>query len=339
LERLEHVGSHFQEVSLEDSHNSKERVVGRDTIRSRLVLEVASELVDQPEWQYRQARVSLREQGGDDWPIVLFGSDGPAAIEQVARGEVQVAIINPAAPLPLAVRGKGPFKEPIELRAITVIPSPDQLAFAVTEQFKVSSLREIAQRRLPLRISIRGQLDHSLHLVVKEVLTAAGFSFDDIISWGGQVRYDPGLPKNPNRLGAVARGEVDMIIDEAVHNWLNVALDQGMRVLSMDDSMLTQLEGLGFQRALLSKTGYPKLPAAVPTLDFSGFPVYTHANVPDGVVTSVCAALEARKEKIIWQEPGPLPLELMCRDTPAGPLNIPLHAAAERFWRECGYLA
>jgi NMT1-like family len=339
LERLEHVGSHFQEVSLEDSHNSKERVVGRDTIRSRLVLEVASELVDQPEWQYRQARVSLREQGGDDWPIVLFGSDGPAAIEQVARGEVQVAIINPAAPLPLAVRGKGPFKEPIELRAITVIPSPDQLAFAVTEQFKVSSLREIAQRRLPLRISIRGQLDHSLHLVVKEVLTAAGFSFDDIISWGGQVRYDPGLPKNPNRLGAVARGEVDMIIDEAVHNWLNVALDQGMRVLSMDDSMLTQLEGLGFQRALLSKTGYPKLPADVPTLDFSGFPVYTHANVPDGVVTSVCAALEARKEKIIWQEPGPLPLELMCRDTPAGPLNIPLHAAAERFWRARGYLA
>jgi hypothetical protein len=324
---------------LEDSHNSKERVVGRDTIRSRLVLEVASELVDQPEWQYRQARVSLREQGGDDWPIVLFGSDGPAAIEQVARGEVQVAIINPAAPLPLAVRGKGPFKEPIELRAITVIPSPDQLAFAVTEQFKVSSLREIAQRRLPLRISIRGQLDHSLHLVVKEVLTAAGFSFDDIISWGGQVRYDPGLPKNPNRLGAVARGEVDMIIDEAVHNWLNVALDQGMRVLSMDDSMLTQLEGLGFQRALLSKTGYPKLRADVPTLDFSGFPVYTHANVPDGVVTSVCAALEARKEKIIWQEPGPLPLELMCRDTPAGPLNIPLHAAAERFWRARGYLA
>jgi hypothetical protein len=200
-------------------------------------------------------------------------------------------------------------------------------------------LREIAERRLPLRISIRGQLDHSLHLVVNEVLTAAGFSFADVVSWGGQVRYDSGLPKNPNRLGAVARGEVDMIIDEAVHNWLNVALDQGMRVLPMDDSMLTQLEGLGFQRALLSKTAYPRLPADVPTLDFSGFPVYTHANVPDGVVTSVCAALEARKNKIIWQEPGPLPLELMCRDTPAGPLNIPLHSAAERFWRARGYLA
>lgn len=323
---------------METSNDAKSRAVGRDTIRSRLVLEVASELVDQPEWRYRQARIALREQGGDDWPICLFGSDSPAAIEQVARGEVQVAIINPAGPLALALRGKGPFKNPIALRAITVIPSPDQLAFAVTEQTGLKSLREVGERRLPLRVSIRGQMDHSLHLVVQEVLSAAGFSFDDIVFWGGQVRYDPGLPKGANRLGAVARGEVDMIVDEAVRNWLNVALESKMRVLPMDEPMLAHLEELGFQRALLPKTLYPKLEFDVPTLDFSGFPVYTHVNVPDSIVTSVCAALEARKEKIIWQEPGALPLERMCRDTPAGPLNIPLHPAAERFWRERGYL-
>ena len=319
--------------------DSKNRTVGRDTIRSRLVLEVASELVDRPEWQYRQARIALREQGGDGWPVVLFGSDSPAVIEQVARGEVQVAIINPAAPLALALRGKGPFKKPIALRAIAVIPSPDQLAFAVSNQTGVKSLREIGERRLPLRVSIRGQIDHSLHLVVREVLSAAGFSFDDVVSWGGQVRYDPGLPKGPNRLGAVARGDVDMIVDEAVHNWLNVALESEMRVLPMDEPMLAHLEKLGFKRAALPQAEYPKLESDVPTLDFSGFPVYTHASVQDSVVASVCAALEARKEKIIWQEPGPLPLESMCRDTPAGPLNIPLHAAAERFWRERGYLA
>lgn len=46
------------------------------------MLEVASELVDQPEWRYRQARVGLREQGGDGWPIALFGSDSPAVIAQ-----------------------------------------------------------------------------------------------------------------------------------------------------------------------------------------------------------------------------------------------------------------
>ena len=109
-----------------------------------------------------------------------------------------------------------------------------------------------------------------------------------------------------------------MIIDEAVHNWLNIALESEMRVLPLDEPMLTRLETLGFQRAVLPKAHYPKLEFDVPTLDFSGFPVYTHANVPDSIVTAVCAALEARKEKIIWQEPGPLPLENMCRDTRQG---------------------
>ena len=321
-----------------DSNEPKNRAVGRDTIRSRLVLEVASELVDQPEWRHRQARIALREQGGDGWPVALFGSDSPAVIAQIASGEVQVAMINPAAPLALALRGKGPFREPIALRAIAVVPSPDQLAFAVTKNLGVQSLREIRERRLPLRVSIRGQMDHSLHLVVREVLSAAGFSLEDIAGWGGQVRYDPGLPKGANRLGAVLRGEVDMIIDEAVHNWLTVALESEMRVLPIDEPTLAQLEALGFRRALLPKAHYPKLDSDVPTLDFSGFPVYTHVNVPDTIVTAVCAALEARKEKIIWQEPGPLPLESMCRDTPSGPLNIPLHPAAKRFWRERGYL-
>jgi len=323
---------------VKESNPTKPRSIGRDTIRSHLVLEVASELVDRPDWPYRQARINLREQGGETWPVCLFGSDSPAAIDQVARGELQVAIINPAAPLALAVRGKGPFKSPIPLRAITVIPSPDQLAFAVSERTGLQSLRDIRDRRYPLRISIRGQMDHSLHLVVKEVLSAAGFSFDDVISWGGQIRYDVGLPKSPNRLGAVQRGEVDMIIDEAVRSWVDTALELKMRILPLDEPLLEHLEEFGFRRAVISKAHY-KLKEDVPTLDFSGFPVYTHANVPDSIVISICSALEARKEKIPWQEEGPLPLDRMCRDTPEGPLTIPLHSAAERFWRARGYLA
>ena len=325
-------------MEAESKNNSASHSVGRDTIRSRLVLEVASELVDHPGWSYRQARVNLRQQGGADWPVNLFGSDGPAAIDEVARGEVQVAIINPAGYLALAVRGTGPFVSPIPLRAITVIPSPDQLAFAVTEPTGLLSLREIRERRFPLRVSMRGQKDHALHPIVKEVLAAADFSLDDIVSWGGQVRYDEGLPIKDNRLGAMERGEVDMIIDEAVRGWVNPAAEAGMRVLPLDEAILTKLEGLGLRRALIPMARYPKLPNDVPTLDFSGFAVYTHADVPDAVVTSVCAALEARKDRIGWQEPGPLPLDWMCRDTPDGPLVIPLHPAAERFWRERGYL-
>jgi len=314
------------------------RTVGRDTIRSRLVLEIASEMVDQPGWPHRQAQVSLRPQGADGWAVNMIASDGPAAIAQVAAGAMQLAISNPAGFLALAVRGTGPFPTPIALRAITVIPSPDQLAFAVTAKTGLKSLREIAERRMPLRVSLRGQKDHALHPVVNEVMRVAGFSLDDIVSWGGQVRYDDGLPQTDNRLGAVARGEVDMVIDEAVRGWLNSAAGNGMRALPLDEKMLTELDALGLRRAVIPKSRYPNLAEDVPALDFSGFAVYTHANVADEIVGAICAALEARKEKIIWQEPGPLPLDRMCRDTPAGPLTIPLHPAAEKFWQERGYL-
>lgn len=325
-------------MTAKPSDNTSVRSVGRDTIRSRLVLEVASAMVDRSDWPNRQARVSLRVQGADDWPVNMMASDGPAAIELVACGELQLAISNPSMFLSLAVRGTGPYAAPIPLRAITIIPSPDQLAFAVTERTGLKSLHEMRERRLPLRISMRGQRDHALHPVVKEVLASAGFSLDDVISWGGQVRYDEGLPLKDNRLGAMQRGEVDMIIDEAVRGWANSALDAGMRVLPLDEAMLTKLEALGLRRGAMPKARYAKLPNDLPTLDFSGFAVYTHADVADAVVTSICAALEARKDRIGWQEPGPLPLDRMCRDSAEGPLTIPLHPAAEKFWRARGYL-
>ena len=86
--------------------------------RSRVMLEAASELVGMKIWSYRQARISLRDQEEGEWRIGLFGSDNPEVIEAVDRGEVHIATLNPAAPLSLAYRGCGPFKEPIAVRAM-----------------------------------------------------------------------------------------------------------------------------------------------------------------------------------------------------------------------------
>src|ERR1044071_5697738 len=187
-------------MEIRSSKGGGRSFVRRDTMRSHLVLEIASELVDRKDWQYRQARISLREQGADRWAGTLFGSDGPDAIGQVARGELQVATINPAAPLALALKGTGPFEKPFHVRAIVVIPSYDQLVLGVAERTGLRSLEDIRDKRYPLRVSVRGQRDHSVHLVVDEVLSAAGFSLNDIVSWGGEVHYDEGLPSAPSRI-------------------------------------------------------------------------------------------------------------------------------------------
>ena len=180
------------------------------------------------------------------------------------------------------------------------------------------SLPEIRDRRMPSRVSVRGQRDHALHPITDEVLKAVGFSLDDIVSWGGQVRYDDGLPSKDNRFGAMQRGEVDMIIDEAVRGWANAALDAGMRILPLDEAVIAKMEAFGLRRGVMPVVRYPKLGKDLPTLDFSGFAVYTHADVPDQVITSICAALEARKERIGWQEPGPLRWKMVAVTPPMG---------------------
>ncbi len=309
-------------------------------IRSRLMLEIASELVGVQEWPYKQARMTLREQGGDQGPT-LFASDSPDVIHEVANHDVQIAIINPGVVLTLALRGTGPFDEPVPVRAITVIQSYDQLLLAVSEKTGLTSLDDIREKRYPLRVSVRGQRNHATHLVLNEVLAAAGFSFDDIRAWGGEVRYDDNTPaKNPARTGAVERGEADAIFDEAVGGWTEEALGLGMRPLPIDGPVLERLEGLGFRPGTMAKASYPSLASDHQTIDYSGFIVYTHADVPDDTVSAVCAALEARKDRIPPDTgEGPLPLDVMCKDTIEGPLGIPLHPAAEQFWLEQGYLS
>ena len=77
----------------------------------------------------------------------------------------------------------------------------------------------------------------------------------------------------------------------------------------------------------------------MPTLDFSGWPIYTIASTADALVSDFCRALEASKALIPWAKDEPLPMAQMVRDSAEGHLEVPLHAAAEAFWRELGYLA
>jgi TRAP-type uncharacterized transport system substrate-binding protein len=309
------------------------------TTRSKLMLEVASELVSRGAWDEKQSTIHLRQQGAADWAYTLFASDTPDGIDAVVRGEADVAIVNPAEPLTLAYRGTGPYKESQPVRVITNIPSYDQFAFGVTAATGLTSLAEIRERRYPLRVSLRGQSDHSVHFMLDLVLQVAGFSLHDLRAWGGEVRYDPGLPNVDGRIGAVARGEADAIFDEAVGVWANPALDLGMRLLTVDEPIRRALEDMGWRFSNMPKARYPKLPADLPMPDFSGWPVFCRADAPDAFVTAFCDALDERRDRIPWQGNGPLPLETMCQDGPANPLDVPLHPAAERYWRQRGYLS
>lgn len=310
--------------------------------RSRLVLEIASEMVGSAASDalpaYVQPRIVLRNPRGGK-PATFLGVSTAEGIFAVASREVDLAIINPAAVLSVAMRGKGIFKEPMPVRAIAVIPSWDQFVFAVKPETGLSTFEDIARRKPKLRILMRGMPDHTLHHMFDDVAAAAGFSRDDIKSWGGEVRKAGSVPWiNTETFKSLIRGDVDAIFDEAATIWVSQALDAGIRILSLSKATVTTLEAMGYRRAVLPKSTYHKLPQDVLSLDFSGWTVFVHAEADDDLVTQICAGLDARKTRIPWEEPGDLPVERMAREAPDTPQTVPLHPAAERFWRSRGYL-
>lgn len=189
------------------------------------------------------------------------------------NGEADVAICNPGAVLAMALHGAPPFQPPVPVRAIMVLAQFDRWGLVVAESTGLTSIADIRDQRYPLKVSPRGQRNHSVHLVTDQVLVAYGFSLSDIIEWGGELRYTPGLGTAPGRMDAVKRGELNALIDEAFHSFAGRALDNGMRIL-VEEPQLSQLEGMGLRRQFATRDEFPKLAADVTTIDFSGWPVF-----------------------------------------------------------------
>jgi TRAP-type uncharacterized transport system substrate-binding protein len=307
-------------------------------MRSRLMLETVSELVGANEWRDKQVMIFMRAQGDDRWRTRFFASDSPASVDAVASGEADIAICNPGGVLGMALRGRGPFKKPLPLRAIMAIPQFDQLGFAVTAATGLKTLADLKRTRYPLRISVRGQPDHSVHLVTDHVLSVYGMSLKEIESWGGKVVYTEGMPYGPDRLGAVKRGELDAVWDEALPLYAPQAIELGMRFLAIDEPQLKSLEGDGLMRQAITNEEYPGLGETIWSVDFSGWPVFCLASAPEEMIYNFCAGLDARKGRIPWYGEGPIPLRDLCKDSRDAPLYLPLHPGAERYWREAGYL-
>jgi len=137
--------------------------------------------------------------------------------ELVAAGDYDFAITTPAWVGRAAVEGNAPFTSPLPLRAIACFPHDDRMVLAVRRETGITTIREILERRYPLRISTPVRASRHVGVWLPEqILKLYGFDYDDIISWGGQLLHDrpklvdvePGMvPVDPT---------FDAIFDEAI---------------------------------------------------------------------------------------------------------------------------
>jgi TRAP-type uncharacterized transport system substrate-binding protein len=310
-------------------------------LRPMLFLDVARQMMLSGDWPYRAVSVVMESHTGPG-RFAFYGANHPDAIEDVHARRVDVSTLNPAALLTMAHRGTGAFDSPRDVATIAVLPHDDQLGFAVAAGLGFTSLQDIAAARYPLRVSVRGSIDACTPIMVDVVLRAYGFSLDDIRAWGGQITADQPMPNHRSRIGRLERGEIDAIFDEGVVLWADLVAAAGAMFLPISPHHLDVLQAQGFRRGLIERSRYPSLPADIPTVDYSGWPIYCRSDTPGALVEHFCQALVSRRDDIPWDIGGvrqpPLPLERMVNDSPITPLDVPMHPGAAAVWRQHGYL-
>jgi TRAP-type uncharacterized transport system substrate-binding protein len=97
------------------------------------------------------------------------------------------------------------------------------------------------------------------------------------------------------------------------------------------------MTALGYRRTDMSRCGFRKK-INVQTVDFSGWPMIVHADMPNDVAYALCESIASRKNFIPTDNYKPLNLRQLCADDDEAPFDAPLHPGARRFYRERGFI-
>lgn len=310
-------------------------------VRMETMIQIARGLAEDrsdPNRPYRDARISLGTvKDGQYLAALSFATGTPDLAYAVSRCEIDLAAINPSAFLSMAYRGTGPFRGPLPVRTVAVMPSWDRMGFAMSERAGIRTLAEVRERNYPLRISLRANPAHATRFLIDQVLDAAGFTLKDIEAWGGSLHYVD-TPSHPSRLDGIRNGSVDAVFDEGIKGWGPLALQAGFQLLPLEEPVMARLKSLGWPVGPILVGRLAGLTSEVAAPSFSGWPIFTRADMPDDVVYKMCASLDAARPQIAWDYDGEVQLGDLCSDADAAPLGAPLHPGAASYYRERGAL-
>ncbi|HUB96377.1 MAG TPA: TAXI family TRAP transporter solute-binding subunit [Stellaceae bacterium] len=310
---------------------------GANFLRAKALWELGLNVAGNPATPYggnRDVCITIGNGSGEEFrPHLRMATGSPILAHGVARGSIEMAFVNPSALLTQAYRGVGLFSAPLPLRVVGVWPTWDWFVFAVAKRLGFASLADIKKARYPLQVSVKEDPTHSTRVLTDQVLGLYGFSLADIESWGGKLHMS-GSPGDVRRMEPLHAGTLDAIFDEALVIWFDEALAYDMVPLVLEPEIFAKVEALGWRRTVAPKSRFPRLAADHPCIDYSGWPLYANASLPEQTVYDVCASFAARADEIPWEKESFTDVGQVWRDTPATPIDVPLHPGAERWLKE-----
>jgi len=310
---------------------------GANFRRAKILWELGLHIAGNPLTPYggnRDMCITVGSGSGERFRSSLRLATGSAILaHDVVAGNIDMAFVNPSAMLTQAYRGVGIFTEKLPVRIIASYASDDQFVIAARKDLGYGSFADVKAAKAPLRISIREDPTHSTLVLIEQLLGFYGMELSDFEVWGGSIQRVSG-PGDERRLDALAAGTIDLVFDEGISAWLADALDANFVPLDLDDGAFAHLTSFGWRKRTVTTERFPRLARGYDCIDFSGWPIYASATLPDDVVYDVCGAFLARQDEMPWEERTYSGLEMIFAETYATPRDVPLHPGAERWYEE-----
>jgi TRAP transporter TAXI family solute receptor len=260
----------------------------------------------------------------------------------VARGQYHMGVTTPSWVGMLAAQGLPPFTESLPLCSLAQFEHDDRLVFAVRRSTGIKSLRDIKEKRYPLKVSTPlRETRHAAVWCAERVMEEYGFNFDDIEKWGGRVLRD--RPKNQKLASAQpVSEEFDAVFDEAImtNRWKNLTEKYDIEFLPIDAEIIGRLESQGWVRGVMPKGRFRGVDRDVPGIDFSGWYLFCRQDVDDELAYYTIKAIDEQQTQINEWFDAPtsgMTEHVDMRKLPQN-LPLPLHPGAAAYYREKGYL-
>lgn len=274
------------------------------------------------------------------------GGGDPMVLVSEGKADLCYSTMQGATAAYLGNSNRRPLKN---LRAICTLPKRDWYQFTIPASLKVSSVEELIEKRCPIRLAVPpGPSPSGILEIAHLVFTGYGVEPKEIESWGGKLVI--GNSSRPHEhVRKVLLGEADSVFEDGVatSHWWELFATREMKILSLKDEAIALVNRhLGNKATIIPRGWYHgKVPdREVRTIDASNWMVLVNEQMDDELAYLLTkCAVEYKAE--FEAEFNMLPLErssltyplfpsTMARDTGV----IPLHPAAERYYREKNYL-
>lgn len=208
------------------------------------------------------------------------------------------------------------------------------MAFIVDKKTGLMSIDEVKDKKFPLRL-LTAQRGGTGELVTRMILDAYGMSYDALDGMGGSAKPVP----RPAVAGIIREGRADayshsIMIGHATAVELSTNVD--VRFLPLKPEVIAKLSATGLAPVTIPAGSFRGVDTPIATV---GSPtiLIARADLDEQIVYEVTKALAENKPALDKGHAGLKPFNPENAWEPAN-LQVPLHAGAERYYKERGWM-